>query len=73
LSRVPHGGAGLPGSAFGDRAGDLRLRVATSLLYGDTEDERTRTLDARTPTSLPWVQRGLDRLEQALAALTSDG
>jgi len=35
----------LPGSAFGDDGNALRFRVATSLLYGATADERRASLD----------------------------
>jgi aspartate aminotransferase len=35
----------LPGSAFGDDEDCLRFRVATSLLYGSTPDERLNALD----------------------------
>jgi aspartate aminotransferase len=36
----------LPASAFGEDAGRLRLRVATGLLYGDSEAQRAAALDA---------------------------
>jgi aspartate aminotransferase len=39
----------LPASAFGEDAGKLRLRVATGLLYGDTEAERAAALEAAVP------------------------
>jgi len=57
----------LPGSAFGDRAGRLRLRVATSLLYGETETERMAALNSPQPCSLPWIGGALARLEEVLA------
>jgi aspartate aminotransferase len=60
----------LPGSAFGEGSGRLRLRVATSLLYGDTDTERTAALNAADPCSLPWVAASLARLEEVLADLT---
>src|SRR5689334_7768960 len=64
-------GAGvLPGSAFGDDGGRLRLRVATALLYGGTDDERHAALDSADPCSLPWIAGSLDRLEEVLADLT---
>src|SRR5690348_2350738 len=59
----------LPGSAFGD-GGRLRLRVATSLLYGGTDDERYAALNSADPCSLPWIAGSLDRLEEVLADLT---
>jgi aspartate aminotransferase len=60
----------LPGSAFGEDGGRLRLRVATSLLYGDTDAERHAALDSADPCSLPWIAGSLDRLEEVLADLT---
>ena len=60
----------LPGSAFGEESGRLRLRVATSLLYGDTDTERTAALNAADPCSLPWIAASLARLEEVLADLT---
>jgi len=60
----------LPGSAFGDQSGRLRLRVATSLLYGDTDAQRTAALNSADPCSLPWIAASLARLEEVLADLT---
>jgi aspartate aminotransferase len=60
----------LPGSAFGEDGGRLRLRVATSLLYGGTDDERHAALNSADPCSLPWIAGSLDRLEKVLADLT---
>jgi aspartate aminotransferase len=59
----------LPGSAFGDDR-RLRLRAATSLLYGDTETERIAALGSADPCSLPWVAGHLNRLAEVLADLT---
>jgi len=59
----------LPGSAFGEDGGRLRLRVATSLLYGDTDAERHAALNSADPCSLPWIAASLDRLEEVLAGL----
>jgi aspartate aminotransferase len=59
----------LPGSAFGDEGRALRLRVATGLLYGDTEDQRTTALNSADPCALPWIADCLSRLEEALADL----
>jgi aspartate aminotransferase len=59
----------LPGSAFGEDGG-LRLRVATALLYGGTDDERHAALNSADPCSLPWIAGSLDRLEEVLADLT---
>ena len=60
----------LPGSAFGEDSGRLRLRVATALLYGDTGTERTAALHSADPCSLPWIAASLARLEEVLADLT---
>ena len=60
----------LPGSAFGEDGGRLRLRVATALLYGGTDDERHAALNSADPCSLPWIAGSLDRLEEVLADLT---
>jgi aspartate aminotransferase len=64
----------LPGSAFGERPWRLRLRVATALLYGETDEQRNAALDAvlnsGDPCALPWIAAALDRLEEILADLT---
>ena len=60
----------LPGSAFGEESGRLRLRVATSLLYGESDPERHAALNSADPCSLPWIAASLDRLEEVLAGLT---
>ncbi|MBA0125683.1 aminotransferase class I/II-fold pyridoxal phosphate-dependent enzyme [Haloechinothrix sp. YIM 98757] len=64
-----HGVGVLAGTMFGDDPGALRLRVATSLLYGDTEEQRWRSLHSENPTTLPWIADALDRLRRALAEL----
>jgi aspartate aminotransferase len=61
----------LPGSAFGDQGWRLRLRVATAMLYGDTDVQRTAALNSPDPCSLPWIAASLARLEEVLADLTS--
>jgi aspartate aminotransferase len=64
-----HGVGVLPGSAFGEEGGRLRLRVATGLLYGDTDDQRTAALNSPDPCSLPWIAASLDRLDEVLAGV----
>ena len=59
----------LPGSAFGEKSGRLRLRVATSLLYGATDAERLAALNSADPCSLPWIAASLARLEEVLTDL----
>ncbi len=65
--------ATLPGAAFGDHAGALRLRVATSLLYGPDDLRRQTTLMDDAPLRLPWVRDGIGQLERALARLVGRG
>ena len=60
----------VPGSAFGDDSPALRLRVATGLLYGNTEEEREAALGAAEPLKLPWIAANLARLDEVLADLT---
>jgi aspartate aminotransferase len=59
----------LPASAFGEREDALRLRVATGLLYGDTEDQQERALAAPDPLRLPWIAGALARLDDVLTDL----
>jgi aspartate aminotransferase len=61
----------LPGSAFGDEGRRLRLRVATGMLYGETDTQRTVALNSADPCSLPWIAASLARLEEVLADLTA--
>ena len=60
----------LPASAFGEDARRLRLRVATSLLYGDTDEQRLAALNSADPCALPWIAASLDRLAEVLAEVT---
>jgi aspartate aminotransferase len=64
-----YGAATLPGSAFGEPPGALRLRLATSLLYGDSEQDQEAALAAPNPLALPPIACALDRLEQVLTDL----
>lgn len=68
-----HNVAVLPGSAFGDDEHTLTIRVATSLLYGDDDQQRSIALEHRQPETLPWIEPTLDRLNAALSALTRAG
>ncbi|MER7754701.1 pyridoxal phosphate-dependent aminotransferase [Kitasatospora sp. NPDC097643] len=56
----------LPGSAFGEADHHLRIRIATSRLYGESEAERTAALTADTPLELPWIKASLDRIAEVL-------
>jgi aspartate aminotransferase len=59
----------LAGPAFGDDPGALRFRMATSLLYGRTDEQRWEALASDDPVSLPWIATALDRLDAAVAAI----
>jgi aspartate/methionine/tyrosine aminotransferase len=61
----------LPGSAFGEPPEALRLRVATSLLYGETDEQRYAALNADDPVGLPWITAALDRATEVLTDLTT--
>jgi aspartate aminotransferase len=58
----------LAGSAFGDDPAGWRFRVATSLLYGRTDEERWTALRSDDPLGLPWIAASLAQLREALAA-----
>jgi aspartate aminotransferase len=60
----------LPGSAFGEQPWRLRLRVATGMLYGETDEQRHAALNSADPCALPWIAAALDRLDEVLADLT---
>ncbi|RCV51112.1 pyridoxal phosphate-dependent aminotransferase [Marinitenerispora sediminis] len=60
----------LAAAEFGEGPHALRLRVATSLLYGDTEAQRHGSLAAEDPLALPWIRAHLDRLDEVLAEVT---
>jgi aspartate aminotransferase len=67
---LQHYGAGvLPASAFGERQSALRVRVATGLLYGESDRQREAALAAHDPLSLPWIAASLDRIGDILADL----
>jgi aspartate aminotransferase len=66
-----YGAATLPGSAFGDNPAALRLRLATALLYGDSDSEREAALAAPDPLALPWIAASITQLTDILADLTS--
>ncbi|GAB3561496.1 pyridoxal phosphate-dependent aminotransferase [Spelaeicoccus albus] len=59
----------LDGTAFGDDESNLRARVATSLLYGSTIDERWRSLHSDDPIELPWIAKELAYLHGSLRDL----
>lgn len=59
----------LPAVEFGESTDTLRMRVATSLLYGETEERRYAALSATDPLALPWISGHLERLSEVLDAL----
>jgi len=61
----------LPGVAFGDDEQALRMRVSSSLLYGETEEQRLAALATPDPLTLPWIADSLDRLSEVLEAVTA--
>jgi aspartate/methionine/tyrosine aminotransferase len=63
----------LPGSAFGDEDEALRMRVATSRLYGDTPSRQEAALASPDPAALPWIASSLDWISESLADLVSPG
>lgn len=66
-----HGVAVLRGDAFGDHPEALRFRVATSLLYGTTGDDRQTALNSDDPLALAWINASLDHLCQSLTELAA--
>lgn len=65
-----HGIGVLPGCAFGDDPAAARVRVAVSLLYGATTDERLTALNSTDPLQLPWIAAALDHLSMGLKELS---
>ena len=66
-----YGAAALPASAFGESPAALRLRLATGLLYGDSEEQRSAALAVANPLTLPWIAAALARLQEILTDLAS--
>ena len=62
--------AALPGTAFGDDAERLTLRVAVTKLYGYRDEERTASLTSAAPETLPWVADKLQAIRASLHNLT---
>jgi aspartate aminotransferase len=59
----------LPASAFGEGEDALRMRVATGLLYGETDEQRETALMSDDPAALPWIAAALARIDDVLADL----
>jgi aspartate/methionine/tyrosine aminotransferase len=66
-----YGAGTLPASAFGEEPSALRLRLATGLLYGDTDEQREASLASRDPLALPWISAALHRFAEILDDLQS--
>jgi hypothetical protein len=66
-----YGAATLPGSAVGEPPGALRLRLATALLYGDSEEQQEPGLAADDPTTLPSISAALAWLSEILTSLAN--
>lgn len=56
----------LGGHHLGDDPRALRFRAATSMLYGETEQQRAEALAAEHPLALPHIRDQLTTLEQGL-------
>ncbi|MFG1618549.1 pyridoxal phosphate-dependent aminotransferase [Nonomuraea wenchangensis] len=67
-----HGIGVLPGHAFGDDPAAARVRVAVSLLYGTSPEQRMTALTSEDPLRLPWIADSLDHLSRGLAGLALD-
>jgi aspartate aminotransferase len=61
----------LAAGEFGEPEDALRLRVATSLIYGDSDEQRAEALAAADAVALPWIDTALDRLTEVLAEITA--
>lgn len=64
-----HGLAVLAGHLLGDDPHALRFKAATSMLYGDTDEEQEAALAAADPLTLPHVVDTLTRVEEGFAKL----
>lgn len=62
----------LAGAEFGDEDAGLRFRAATSLLYGDDEEQRWESLRSTDPLALPWIRSSLEHLRHCLEDLASE-
>ena len=65
-----YGAVTLPGTAFGDRPGNLTLRIATARIYGECADQQEAALNAADPLAHPPIATALARLTEILADLT---
>ena len=65
-----YGLGALPASAFGEGEEVLRLRLATAMIYGDSDAQREAALTAPDPLSVPPIAAALSRLTDILADLS---
>ncbi|MFI1993761.1 pyridoxal phosphate-dependent aminotransferase [Actinoplanes sp. NPDC020271] len=70
LLSTRYGVALLPGTAFGEPPRSLRLRVATSRLYGESDAEQSAALAAPDPLALPWIQASVERVAEVFNDLS---
>ncbi|WFE42709.1 pyridoxal phosphate-dependent aminotransferase [Micromonospora sp. WMMD998] len=61
----------LAGHLLGDDPVALRFKAATSMLYGDTDEEQEAALAAADPLALPHVADNLIRVEEGFAKLAA--
>src|SRR6266542_512346 len=67
---LEHYGTGvLPAGTFGEDDSALRVRVATGLLYGESDRQRETALEVCDPALLPWIAAALGRIADILADL----
>ncbi|ANS70543.1 aminotransferase, class I and II [Streptomyces lincolnensis] len=59
----------LAGHHLGDHPEALRFKAATSMLYGETEEEQEEALSAADPLRLPHISGILTRIEESFADL----
>jgi aspartate aminotransferase len=59
----------LAGHHLGDDPRALRFKAATSMLYGQTEEEQEESLSASNPLRLPHISGVLTRIEESFADL----
>jgi aspartate aminotransferase len=66
-----YGAAALPGTAFGDRPGNLTVRLATARIYGNSTDQQEAALTSADPLTHPPIAAALTHLKEILADLTT--
>lgn len=64
-----YGIAVLAGHLLGDDSKTLRFKAATSMLYGENEEQQWAALNSPRPLTLPHIREYLTRIEEAIAKL----